>query len=467
MKWAAPAADYQRSLTPLERRFFRAPNSCVILALQIKGYVDPAALQTAINSVQTRHRLLQTRTVVDEDGHAWFTTDGVEGIEVSTIARLSDKQWLQESLSIQTIPFAASRPPIVFRLLHASDRSDLVISCHHMICDGLSLTYLARDIMESLAYPDRKVSPLGDQVPAVRANIDADIQLDANRLNAIQQANTTWAKQKVVFGENDYADLFDAYWNNYTFDARTIAFSPTQTSRLLDRCKQERVTANTGLLALLLHTQYLVQGDTEDFLRRTGVAVSTRRFLLHPPGEAVGLYAAGAMFDFPCNTGDSLWKFARKLHKVITATASKESILKGLAYADSIDPTLLDAVQMKRFGCWIDTDARGYKNISEFCARDDVISAMERNRAQNAKRGVLLTNLARVDFPSNEGQLEIENLFFYPGTSDIFEKAFGAVTYNGSLNVLLSYIRECIDEATVSSYVDMFESIVENEFGNS
>tara|TARA_R110002049_G_scaffold21045_19_gene77436 strand:+ start:49 stop:1452 length:1404 start_codon:yes stop_codon:yes gene_type:complete len=467
MSRAESATDYLRSLTPLERRFFRAPNCCVIVTLQIKGYVDPATLQTAIDTVQTRHRLLQTRTVVDDNGNAWFTTESVERIEVSTAERHSDQQWLQESLDIQKTPFrTASQPPIVFRLLHALDRSDLIISCHHMICDGLSLTYLARDIMMSLAHPNRAVAPLADQLPAERANIDAGVQLDQQRLNAIQGANATWETQKVLFSDNDYQDLFSAYWQNYTFDARTITLSRKQTSRLLDRCKREQVTANTGLLALLLHTQYRVQGDAEDFLRRTGVAVSTRRFLRHPPGEAVGLYAAGAMFDFPCNTGDSLWKFARKLHRAIAVSASSDSILKGLAYADAIDPTLLDAVQMKRFGSWIGPDASGYKKIQAFCKRKDVIATMESNRAKNAKRGVLLTNLAQVDISTAESGLEIEKVFFYPGTSDIFEKAFGAVTYNGCLNLLLSSIRECIDEATVSEYVATFESVIAREFGN-
>jgi condensation domain-containing protein len=467
MNRAGPATDGLRSLTPLERRFFRAPNCCVIVALQIEGYVDPAALQVAIDTVQTRHRLLQTRTVVDDNGNAWFTTEGVARIELSTVERHSDQQWLQASLDMQKIPFrTASHPPIVFRLLHALDRSDLIISCHHMICDGLSLTYLARDIVKSLAHPGRAVAPLGDQLPAHRANIAASVELDQQRLSAIQGANAAWETQRVLFSENDYQDLFASYWENYTFDARTITLSRTQTSRLLERCKRERVTANTGLLALLLHTQYQVQGDAEDFLRRTGVAVSTRRFLLHHPGEAVGLYAAGAMFDFPCNSGNSLWTFARKLHKAIAVSASGDNILKGLAYADSIDPTLLDAVQMKRFGKWIGPDASGYQKIQDFCRRDDVIATMERNRALNAKRGVLLTNLAQVNFPAQQGGLNVEKLFFYPGTSDIFEKAFGAVTYNGCLNLLLSSIRECIDESTVSEYVAMFESIIAREFGS-
>lgn len=466
MNRAEPATDCLRHLTPLERRFFRAPNCCVIVALQIKGHVDPGALQAAIDTVQTRHRLLQTRTVVDDNGNAWFTTEGVGRIEVSTVERHSAQQWLQTSLEIQKIPFQTARqPPIVFRLLHAPERSDLIIACHHMICDGLSLTYLARDIMNSLAHPGRAVAPLGDQVPANRANIAASVELDPQRLSAIETVNDAWETQRVLFSENDYRDLFASYWQNYTFDARAITLSRAQTSRLLNRCKRERVTANTGLLALLLHTQYRVQGDAEDFLRRTGVAVSTRRFLQQHPGESVGLYAAGAMFDFPCNTGDSLWKFARKLHKAIAASASGDSILKGLAYADTIDPSLLDAVQMKRFGNWIGPDASGYKKIKAFCQRDDVIATMERNRAQNAKRGVLLTNLAQVNFPE-EDRLKVETLFFYPGTSDIFEKAFGAVSYNGCLNLLLSSIRECIDEATVSEYVTTFESVIAREFGN-
>ncbi|MCB1690713.1 MAG: hypothetical protein KDI33_19605 [Halioglobus sp.] len=448
----------------MERRFFRAPNSFVILIVQIKGAIDPEKLRVAVNAVQKRHRLLQCRTLVDDKGNVSFTTENVQGIQVTATVRHTADQWLQEALDMQKTPFRITeQPPIIFKLLQGEDRSDLIICCHHMICDGLSLTYMARDIFECLAHPDREIALLPDPKPATRANIDAAVQLAPDWASRIQDANKAWEKQKVSFSEADYLELFDAYWKHYTFDARSIELSRSQTSRLLNRCRREQVTANTGLLALLLHTQYQVQGDDAAYLRRTGVAVSTRNFLLHPPGEAFGLYAAGAMFDFPCNTGNSLWDFARKLHQQIGDSTSKENILTGLASADAIDPTLLDAVQIKRFGHLIDPRASGHQKISEFCEREDVISAMERNRAKNAKRGVLLTNLARIDSFPNEGGLEVEKLFIYPGASDIFEKAFGALTFKGSLTLLISYIRECIDEETVSKFVATFEQTLKKE----
>ena len=61
------------------------------------------------------------------------------------------------------------RPAIRFILVQSPDVSELIILCHHIICDGMSLAYLARDLLVHLGNPAREV----DVSPAP-APIDLD-----------------------------------------------------------------------------------------------------------------------------------------------------------------------------------------------------------------------------------------------------------------------------------------------------
>ncbi|MBN1580886.1 MAG: hypothetical protein JXA89_09305, partial [Anaerolineae bacterium] len=127
---------YKRKLLSHERRPFRGPNASVVLNVRIKGEVTVSALRAAVKQVQRRHRLLSARVALDCDGTAWFTSDGAEEIVVDAVSRRSGEHWIEETLKAYRIPYEFDRrPPLRFILLHGPERSDLVIMCHHMICD--------------------------------------------------------------------------------------------------------------------------------------------------------------------------------------------------------------------------------------------------------------------------------------------------------------------------------------------
>ncbi|NLE05543.1 MAG: hypothetical protein GX638_12185 [Crenarchaeota archaeon] len=48
---------------------------------------------------------------------------------------------------MDTLKLPNQRSPLIrFIVLNSNKSTELIILCHHVICDGLSLTYLAKDI---------------------------------------------------------------------------------------------------------------------------------------------------------------------------------------------------------------------------------------------------------------------------------------------------------------------------------
>jgi len=163
------AWNYKRRVTPCERLFSRSPFSIVTMVARITGDITESMLRDAVSRVRQRHPHLRVRIAEDADGDPWFTTEGAGEIPVEVIPRESDDHWIKVVQESCQIPFEFdARPAIRFILVRSPSTSELIISCHHIICDGLSLAYLARDLLHLLGDPARKVQVLPDPVPVDR-----------------------------------------------------------------------------------------------------------------------------------------------------------------------------------------------------------------------------------------------------------------------------------------------------------
>lgn len=180
----------------------------------------------------------RVRIKEDNDHDPWFTSVGVKEIPVDIVPRKSDDHWIKVFSEACQIPFEFdARPAIRFILVQSPIKSELIILCHHIICDGMSLAYLARDLMVHLGDPTREVEVLPDQVPIDRDNIPKEVSFNAIVRFFINRINKKWEKDKIYFDQEDYRNLNEAYWMNFKHQMFSIELSETQTSALVDRCR--------------------------------------------------------------------------------------------------------------------------------------------------------------------------------------------------------------------------------------
>lgn len=146
---------YERKVTSLERFFSLSPYSIVTVVARIKGNITETMLTEAVHKAQQRHTNLRVRIKEDDERNPWFTSEDVKEIPIIIVPRESGDLWIQVQTEESKKPFEFDeRPAIRFILVHSPDVSELIILCHHIICDGLSLAYLARDLMAYLGDPE-------------------------------------------------------------------------------------------------------------------------------------------------------------------------------------------------------------------------------------------------------------------------------------------------------------------------
>jgi hypothetical protein len=446
---------YERKVTPMERFLMYSPYSIVTMVIRIKGNVSESMLRDSVAKIQGRHVNLRVRIKEDPDHVPWFTSEGVGEIPVAVVPRESDEHWIKVHQEASTVPFEfADRPAIRFILVQSPGVSELIILCHHIICDGLSLAYLARDVMTHLGDPDREVDVLPDPVLMNSDTMPAGISVNGIVKFFITRINKQWKKERIHFDQEDYRNIHEAYWAKYKHQILSIELTEVQTSALVERCRKKGVSVNSALSAAFIGAQSRVQGK-KPYHSNVFVAASVRDRLRKPVGEVMGFYAGMVNIKYAYDDGLGFWKNAQRFHQMIQPLFVNKNLFSDYRTWCYLDPAILEAIHFKKLGGLVAPRQSRYQKLSAFGKRDDaVLSILKRDKQDSLERifmGTAVTNLTRMDFPRQYGALELDRLIMQPGGGFPLANAnlvLGAVTCAGKLSLIVEYAEQAIDSET-------------------
>ena len=448
--------SYERKVTGAERFFSHAPFSTVTMVARIKGDVTEEMLKNAVEKVQQRHALLRVRIRVAQDGALWFTSDGVQEIPIKVVPRKTKNDWVKIHAEGSKFPYDfVNRPAIRFILVQSPEVSELIILCHHIICDGMSLAYMARDLMVHLGDPAVEAQVLPAPEPISLENLPNDVAPSGLIKYFINKIKQKWSEEYESFDQEDYEALNKAYWENYQHEILSVELSEAETSALVTRCRREIVTVNTALITAFLGAQNAVM-DQQPHHAKTVSAVSLRDRLPNPPGEGMGYYALGLEVKYKYNPKKSFWENARKYHKKITSNTSNKKAFGDLPIFLEMDSNVYEALNFKKLGGLVEPDSSRYEKLHSFSRREDVIvRLLKRAKMETLDvklMGPAITNLGRLDFPTTYGALELDRLIMQPGGAFPLvhvDMVIGAVTCAGKLSLVVEYAEEAVDTTTM------------------
>jgi hypothetical protein len=440
----------------MERLFSRSPYSIVTLVARIRGTVSESMLRDAVAKARRRHTHLRVRIVDDDDGNPCFTSEGAGALPVEVVPRQSADQWIKVVRETCKVPFQFdAHPPIRFILVQSPDASELVILCHHIICDGLSLAYLARDLLAYLGDPDRAVERLPDPEPITRDTMPEDLSLNPVVRFLIRRMNRRWETEKVVFDHEDYRDLNAAYWMYFDHKMLSLELSEAQTSDIVDRCRSEGVTVNSALTAAFVGAQTVVQGRRPHHAS-IGVAASLRDRLRRPVSGAMGFYAAVVTLTCRYQSHRGFWDNARRFHRRVRPLLTNEKLFQDPLTWSYLEPSILESIHFKKVGGLVLEHFPRYQKLSAFCDRDDIVlRLLKRDKMDSLDQialGTAVTNLTRLDFPRAYGALELDRLIMKPGGAFPLANVnllLGAVTCAGKLSLMAEFVEENLSVSTM------------------
>jgi len=447
---------YERKVTPAERFFTRSPFSIVTMVARIKGEVTEDMLKDAVAKVQQRHALLQVRIQDDVNHDQWFTSENVQEIPVEIVPRRSENDWIEIHAEASKIPFDFDiRPAIRFILVQSPEVSELIILCHHIICDGISLAYLAQDLMVHLGDPSREAEVLPMPPTIALDNLPQDVKMSGLVKFIVNRMNQKWAEDCEYFDHEDYQAISSAYWENFNHEVLTVEMSEAETSALVALCRKEKVTVNSALTTAFAGAQSLVEGE-KPYRGKVVVAASLRDRIPNPGGEGMGFYAGDVELKFKYDQKKDFWENARLFQKKFLPKYTNKTLFGTILNWLYLDPTIFEAMNFKKLGGLVSPDSPRYKKLTAFSRKDDVVlRILKRDKLESLDVkhwGTATTNLGRLDFPKIYGALELDRLIMQPGGGIPLVNVnlvLGAVTCAGKLSLVIEYAEQAIDTATM------------------
>jgi Condensation domain len=349
---------------------------------KIVGELSIEQLQQTLVWVQQRHPLLRGKIALDQSGYPWFVED-LANIPLRVVKRQSEEQWQQEVEQEIAHPFDWNQAPLIrMVLVHATDVSELIITCHHALADGISTVYLLRDILQAMGLPDLQKNVLPERrpyeqlTPAFTQKLQTSVQETPVELPSLWVETPTSTQSTLP--ENCRPRLLS--WS----------LSPEATSTVILRCQQEQTSVHAAICAAFLLAIYQQSDiDVQSSELKCLIPINIRQFLAPLVQEDFGYYFTQMIMTHTVTPNLSLWDLAHAIKSQLKQKMSPDWIFTHLPEAQDFIATLPSADLVKKV-----IQLNGYD--------------------------VLVSNLGRLNIPRQYGHLQLA-AFYGPSATSHFE----------------------------------------------
>ncbi|MFF8691277.1 amino acid adenylation domain-containing protein [Streptomyces sp. NPDC015144] len=174
-----PLSFAQRRLWFLDQLEPGRAEYAVPFALRVSGALDTGALDTALTRLVARHEILRTRYVADDDGEPAQIVDPPTPVRATVhdlrhITDLGERhQEASEFARAETArPFDLAAGPLLRAHLVrlADEEAHLLLTVHHIACDGWSEPVMARELREGYRAATAGTAPEDTRLPVQYAD---------------------------------------------------------------------------------------------------------------------------------------------------------------------------------------------------------------------------------------------------------------------------------------------------------
>ncbi|MDH4214054.1 MAG: hypothetical protein OEV85_09050 [Candidatus Thorarchaeota archaeon] len=433
-----------RKLINNERKFLWSPGANVSVVARIEGNVPIDSLRSAIKEISQKHPLVSSKVGMEKNRVLYFIHDPEIEIPLVVIKRESETQWIDVIRSEFTVAFKQFEGPLIrFVLIHSESVSDLVVIAQHAICDGTALAFLIRDILLLTVTPQ---SPLTTIEPNILLPELLSKGQDAIRLGQraksffIRRIDDKWKRNPFYFDDKDFLAIHDAFNQEYQYDAVLLELDKEKTSILTETCRSNGVTVNSALTTAFnaAFNDIIEKGVNKP--RRVVLPYDLRNRINPPLGDVFCLLVGSIDFSFKYNKSKSFWENVGNLHKSIQSRIEKGDMFASAMDLESLDPTLVDVlVSFALLAKNVPKESIRYKKLNSFANDKNNVAIDLGTKFLDQLPKVINTNLGRLEFPKNYGQLTLKTMYFAPSGGTKVPVIMGAVGVSDVLTITLSY----------------------------
>lgn len=434
--------SYDRSVTPVESIFSLSPFSVVAMVFRIKGDVSKEHLEKALEFIRIKHPFINSVIQIDSRGEKVFAPAPSDEIDMEVIKRNSNDHWKEVYHNQCVLPFEFDkRPCIRFTLLRSKGLSELMIFSHHIICDGLSLAYLGRDLLAYMGNPEMGAPEVAETFPAGIANLPKNLKVSGFIKSILMKMNGKFNADREYFDFADYKQLHKAYWERFSHEMTTLTLSEDDTTAILKTCKDKGVSVNSALSAAVCGARQQVMGN-DGVPKKHSIAVNIRDRLSRNPGEGMGFFAGSIDTSFVYNKKSDFWKNAARYHKAILNRMNNKHICKNVQRWSHLEQGIMESLNFKILGKLTEKGSK----IHTYSEKKDLVASLVRREKMESIDNMIIatavTNLGNLKIEREYGKLELESVIMNPGGAfplSMVQLVVAVSTVSGKLSLLFEY----------------------------
>jgi NRPS condensation-like uncharacterized protein len=315
-------------------------------------------------------------------------------------------------------------PAFRLTLVHGTGFSDLVMTVHHGLADGMSGVYLLHNLLCSLGDSHRPLespipSPnLFDNIPQwvrshprVRAQ-DLLLRIVMLFLRVSSRLHRNKDKAAVPLGD-------PPPWKR--FRVLTAALTQAQTAKLVAGCKSREVSVHAAVCAAWLKANVLQGIGGKKRVCKISNPINLRERLSVSVGEAFGPYMSNIVNEANCAPERDFWEIARELMRGLTREAAGERPFMWLLMMEASTLNLPEA---------------------------DVAQVTSEFSRKPIDYDFSISNLGRLNWPSHFGTLEVQAVYGPAVNTSEQEKTVGIITFAGQMTFTFTFRDFVIDAET-------------------
>ncbi len=383
----------------------------IVMVAKITGSIKTNDLKKTWLLLQKKHPIINAHIELQGQKSFFSTIDTVE-IPIREVIATTPNSWESEALNELHTPFDtdSKQPLIRLVLVQSSKRVELLVICHHCLCDGLSATYLIRDILNCISGQPELVTPSSNHLLLDKL-IPPTVTLNRGQKIGFKVANFLLGGLKPAYP----AAKFEMPVHKFT----TWHLNQEDTASFIATCKKNRVTVHAAILAILQAAQYKVQGDSKNYFKKNYTPVSVRDKLTNTVEENFGLYASESYIDCPYNPNLTIWENGQIFHNNIKNSTSDKKIFSPILIANRIKANLFDWLLLYLY------------------------------KKQKIQFGYSLSNLGSLNLPTHYGDLSLDGIYASVYVKRV-EKTLALFTINKKIHFTLTYRPTDIAPETIS-----------------
>ena len=407
----------------------------VVMTARIRGRVPRETVSKALQQVRQRHFLLGTRVEFEADGAAYLKREGTAAFQLDEIVAEDENHWERVVRDQLRTPFDLQKGPLVrFSLVQSEAVSRLIVCAHHVICDGISLGFLVRDMLSICGSPDAKLQGLPMPPQITQATASMPLKINVIRRWIISRIRRVWAAKNIRFDQELHERMLNRFFEkNDAIQVSTVELSASETGNLVSRCRAEKVTVNSAIWGAFLEAQDKILPHSK-IHSTAGLARSLRPFLRPEVHDSFGFFAGSMTFRLPYELRPSFWEMVRDVHRRIRRRLDAENPFQ-LLIMELVHPTLADSLYFQKLGFIDERLSRKMLKLAHW---------------HKLYYGCAITNVGRLDIPEQYGPLTLEAIngpFVY---SDVNEKTVGITTVADRLTISMTSNSQQVSEHDAS-----------------